>query len=53
MQHFDGDVAIMLEIMREVHGGHAAGAELGVDTIAVRKDALKSRASQSYVRRPS
>ena len=34
MQHLDGDVAVVLEIVREVHGGHAAGAELAVEAIA-------------------
>ena len=35
VQHLDGDVAVVLEIMREIHGGHPAGAELAVDAIAV------------------
>ena len=33
MQHLDGDVAIVLEIVREVDGRHAAGAELALDAI--------------------
>ena len=35
VQHLDGDVAIVLEIVREVHGGHAALAELAVEAVAV------------------
>ncbi len=35
MQHLDRDLAMMLEIVREEHGGHAAGAELALDAVAV------------------
>jgi len=35
MQHFDGDIALVFEVVREVHGGHAASAELAVDAVAV------------------
>ena len=35
MQHCDGDVALVLEIVREVHGGHAAGTEFTVNAVAV------------------
>ena len=27
VQHLDRDIALVLEIVREVHGGHAAGTE--------------------------
>ena len=33
--HLDRDIAIVLEIVREVHGGHAAGAEFAVEAVAV------------------
>ena len=35
MQHLDGDVALVLEIVREVDGGHPAGTEFAVDAVAV------------------
>ena len=37
MQHLDRDVAIVLEVVREVDGRHAAGAELALDAVAVGK----------------
>ena len=33
MQHLDGDIAIVLEIMGEIHGGHAARAEFAFDAV--------------------
>jgi hypothetical protein len=33
MQHLDRDVAVVLEVAGEVHGRHAAGAELAVDAV--------------------
>ena len=40
----DGDVAIVFEIAREVHGGHAALSELAFDAVAVgeRSDQARS-----------
>ena len=35
LEHFDGDVAVVLHVVREVDGRHAAGAELSLDAIAV------------------
>ena len=35
MQHLYRDITIVLEIVREVHGGHASGAELAVEAVAV------------------
>ena len=35
VQHLDGHITIVLEIVREVHGGHATGAEFAVDAVAV------------------
>ena len=34
-QDLDGDVAIVLEVVREIDGGHAARAELALDAVAV------------------
>ena len=34
-QDLDGDLAVVLEVVREVHGGHAASAELALDPVAV------------------
>ena len=35
VQHLDGDVAVVPEVVREIHGRHAARAELALDAIAV------------------
>ena len=43
MQHLDGDVAIVLEVVREIDGGHAAGAELALDAVAVGEGGRESR----------
>ena len=37
MQHLDGDFALVLEIVREIHRGHAAGAEFALDAVATAK----------------
>ena len=34
-QHLDGHAALVLQILREVDGGHAAGAEFALDAVAV------------------
>ena len=34
-EHLDGDLAVVLEVLGEVDGGHAALAELALDAIAV------------------
>ncbi len=34
-QHLDGDLAVVLEVVGEVDGGHAALAELALDRVAV------------------
>jgi hypothetical protein len=39
MEHLDRDVAVVLQIVREVHGGHAAGAEFPVESLALREGA--------------
>ena len=35
MQHFDGDFALVAEVMGQVHRRHAAGTELALDPVAV------------------
>ena len=35
VQDLDGDVALVLEIMREIHCGHPAGPDFALDAIAV------------------
>ena len=37
MQNFEGHLAVMLEIFGQVHGGHAARADLRLDRVAVTK----------------
>ena len=34
-EHLDGDVAVVLEVLRQVDGGHAARAELALEAVAV------------------
>ena len=36
-EHLEGDLAIVLEVGGEVDGGHAAGAELALDPVALLK----------------
>ena len=48
MQHSDGDIAIVLEIVREIHRGHAARAELAVEAIAVGQGASQARHDVSH-----
>jgi hypothetical protein len=35
MQHLDGDLALVLEVLGEVDGGHPALAELALEPVAV------------------
>ncbi len=35
MQHLDRDIAIVLEVVREIYRRHAARAELALDAVAV------------------
>ena len=35
IEHLERDVAIVLQVLREVDGGHAAGADLALDPVAV------------------
>ena len=34
-QHLEGHLAVVLQVLRQVHRGHAAGAELPLDAVAV------------------
>ena len=40
-EHLEGDGAVVPQIMGEEHGGHAAGAELALDPVAVGDAGLK------------
>jgi hypothetical protein len=42
LQHLEGDLATVADVLRQVHGRHAALAELPLDAITVRQ-----RASQA------
>src|SRR5262249_22196207 len=35
VEYLDGDLAMMLEVVRQVNGGHTAATDLALDTIAV------------------
>ncbi len=35
LQHLDRDLAVVLEVLGQVHRGHAAGPELALDAVAV------------------
>jgi len=41
LEHFDRNVAIVFQIAREIHGGHATGAELAVDAITIGERGLQ------------
>ena len=49
MQHLDGDVAIVLEIVREVDRRHAARAELALDAVAVGECRCETRVDGGHV----
>ena len=34
-QHFDGDVAVVFDVVGQIHGRHATGAEFFLDEVAV------------------
>ena len=38
LQDFDRDAPPVLDVVGEIHGGHAAGADLGVDAVAIGED---------------
>src|SRR4029079_7696707 len=41
MENFDCEVAVVLEVVREVYGRHTTGADLPVDAIAIGKRSLE------------
>ena len=43
VQHLQGDGAVVPQVAREVHGGHAATAELALERVAVPERLLKRR----------
>ena len=40
-EHFDGDLAVVLEVVGQVDGGHAALAELALDPVGGAEGTLK------------
>ena len=48
-QHLDGDFAIVLEVLCEVHRGHATGAQLPLETVAVGEGGSKPRENVGHV----
>ena len=47
-EDLDGDGAIVLEVVREVDGGHAARTELALDAVAVGQRRSKTRGGVSH-----
>src|SRR5207253_1359692 len=43
VQHLDGDVSLVLEIVREVDGGHAARADLALQPVAISERCVETR----------
>ena len=43
LQHLDRDVAVVLEVVGEIHGRHAALAQLALDPVAVGQGGLEPR----------
>jgi hypothetical protein len=41
MEDLQGDLAVVAEVVRDVDGGHAAGAHLALDGVAVREGRAK------------
>ena len=50
-QHLDGDLAAVLEVLGEVDGGHATGAEFALDPVAVGECVHKARGCGHFVLR--
>jgi len=36
-ENLDRDIAIVFDVVREIHGGHATGAEFTLDAVAARE----------------
>ena len=49
MQHFDRDIAIVFEVVREIHRRHAAGPKLALEAIATAKGDSESRKHRGQV----
>ena len=45
VDHLDGGCAIVLQVVREVHGRHPAAAELALDYIVAGEGSLQARQS--------
>ena len=43
MQHLDGDIPIVLDVVREIHSGHATGTELTLEAVAVGQRRVEAR----------
>jgi len=52
LEHFDRDIAIVLDVVREIHGGHAAGAEFAFNAIAVGQRRRESNLRRTYFANP-
>ncbi len=52
-QHFDRDLAVVLHVMGEVDGRHAAGAELALDRVAVGEGTAEAVEIVDHVFNPS
>jgi hypothetical protein len=53
MQDLDGDLAVVLQVLGEIHGGHAALTKLAVETVTVaqrRGEAARDRRAQLRLR---
>ena len=50
-EHLDGDLAIMLEVMREIDRRHAACTQLAVEAVAIGQGTLKSGLEVGHVGR--
>ena len=51
-EDLDGDGAIVLEVVREVDGGHAARAELALDAVAVGEGVREGRRDGRHLAGP-
>jgi hypothetical protein len=48
VEHFEGDDTVVLEIVREVHRGHSAAADLPLQGISVAKGICQRRAEGQF-----
>ena len=47
-QHLDGDLTVVLDVVGEIDGGHAARAELALDPVAVGEGGCEARGGVSH-----